>query len=178
MTKAVFYIKDKVQDVGYRVHIVGKILESPLEGTAVNTADGSVKVMLRGEKEHILQFYEELKKEKPELAENPAMSKPEFNEALEVPDAMRSSQHLMLGQFSKGVGFLAEMNQKLETGFNGMNQKLETGFNGMNQTMTGMNQKLDESNQKLDSLEGIKQGLTDIKQTLVELPKKIAEAIS
>ncbi|MBI1973324.1 acylphosphatase [Candidatus Micrarchaeota archaeon] len=152
MAKAVFYIKDHVHDVGYRVYIVGKILESPLEGTAVNTQDGRVKVMLRGEKEHILQFYEELKKEKPELVENPTTSKLEFSELLEVPDAMRSSQHLMLGQFSKGVGFLAKMNQNLT----GVNQNLA----GVNQNLTGMDKKLDLVVNRLD-----------------ELPKKIAEAI-
>ena len=50
MTKARFYIKDKVQEVGYRVYIIQKILNSGLNGTALNLADGRVEVRLEGEK--------------------------------------------------------------------------------------------------------------------------------
>ena len=72
MTKARFYIKDnlRVQEVGYRVHIspyracgvVGqsptmeKILNSGLNGTAINLADGRVEVRSEGEKEGIKLF--------------------------------------------------------------------------------------------------------------------------
>lgn len=49
MTKARFYIKDKVQEVGYRVHIMEKILHSGLNGAAINLADGRVEVRLEGE---------------------------------------------------------------------------------------------------------------------------------
>ena len=96
MTKARFYIKDKVQEVGYRVHIMQKILNSGLNGTAINLADGRVEVRLEGEKERIEEFYEELKKENsPELvAGKPEYYDLEFNADLMVPDSMRSSQAL------------------------------------------------------------------------------------
>ncbi|MCK4731198.1 MAG: acylphosphatase [Methanophagales archaeon] len=108
MTKARFYIKDKVQEVGYRVHIMQKILNSGLNGTAINLADGRVEVRLEGEKERIEEFYEELKKENsPELVANPfiksvygkMLRRPEFydlglNADLMVPDSMQSSQAL------------------------------------------------------------------------------------
>ncbi|MDI6860031.1 MAG: acylphosphatase [Methanocellales archaeon] len=106
MTKARFYISDKVQEVGYRPLIMEKILNSDLEGTAKNLPDGRVEVLLEGEKEKIEAFFEEIKKEKPEHAENPTFSKLTFDETLFVPKAMRSSQALMLGQLGKGVDVL------------------------------------------------------------------------
>jgi acylphosphatase len=90
-----------VQEVGYRVHIIQKILNSGLNGTALNLADGRVEVRLEGEKERIIEFYEELKKAKPELVGNLGFYDLEFNVGLNVPDSMRSSQALMLEQFSK-----------------------------------------------------------------------------
>lgn len=171
MAKAVFYIKDKVQNVGYRLFIVEKILHSGLDGDAINTPDGRIKVLLEGEKEHILQFYEELKKEKPELAENPTSTRPEFDESLKVPAAMNSSQALLLSQFSKGVGFLAGMKQDLSS----MDKKLDAGFGGVKQELAGINQKLDQLPERIAGR--IENKLDRIENKLGELPVKIAEAI-
>jgi len=123
MTKARFYIKDKVQEVGYRVHIMQKILNSDLKGNVINLADGRVEVRLEGEKERIEEFYEELKKENsPELvAGKPEYYDLEFNADLMVPDSMRSSQALMLGQLTKGIVYIAGMNEYIK----GMNEKLD-----------------------------------------------------
>ena len=130
MTKARFYIKDKVQEVGYRVHIMQKILNSDLKGNVINLADGRVEVRLEGEKERIEEFYEELKKENsPELvAGKPEYYDLEFNADLMVPDSMRSSQALMLGQLTKGIVYIAGMNEsikRMNEGIKGMNEKLD-----------------------------------------------------
>ncbi|MBI4215016.1 acylphosphatase [archaeon] len=167
MAKAVFYVKDKVQDVGYRLFIISKLLNSDLEGTAVNTPDGRIKVLLEGEKDHIIQFYEELKKEKPKLSENPTTSKMEFDESLVVPKVMRSSQDLLVGQFQKGVTFLGGMNGKLD----GMNGKLD----GMNNKLGGINNKLEGIGQKLSDLPEKIAGRLENK--LDQLPERIAGRI-
>lgn len=125
MTKAVFYIKDKVQDTGYRLFIIQKILNSNLEGTAINTSDGRIKVLLEGEKEKIIQFYDELKKEIPELSKNPTCSALEYDENLTIPSVIRSSQAHQLDQFGKAVVYLDSMNNKMETGFNRLETKLD-----------------------------------------------------
>jgi acylphosphatase len=130
MTKARFYIKDKVQEVGYRVHIMQKILNSDLKGNVLNLADGRVEVRLEGEKERIEEFYEELRKENtPNLSlEKKALPKKqqfydlEFNADLMVPDSLRSSQALMLEQLSKGIVYIAGMNENIK----GMNDKLDS----------------------------------------------------
>jgi acylphosphatase len=45
-----------------------KILNSGLNGKVINFADGRVEVRLEGEKERLIEFYEDLKKENtPEL---------------------------------------------------------------------------------------------------------------
>jgi acylphosphatase len=128
MIKARFFIEDKVQEVGYRVYIMQKILNSDLSGTALNLADGRVEVRLEGEKERIIEFYEELKKAKPELAGNPGFYDLEYNADLMVPDSMRSSQALMLEQLSKEIVYVAGMNESIK---------------GMNTRIEGMNEKLD-----------------------------------
>ena len=131
MTKARFYVKDKVQDVGYRVHIMQKILNSGLNGTATNLADGRVEVRLEGEKERIAEFYEDLKKENtPDLLTGkPELYDLEFNADLMVPDSMRSSQALMLEQLSKGIGYIAGMDGTIK---------------GMDRSIKGMDEKLDK----------------------------------
>ncbi|MEA2076227.1 MAG: acylphosphatase [Euryarchaeota archaeon] len=134
MTKARFYIKDKVQKVGYRVHIIQKILNSGLNGTAINLADGRVEVRLEGEKERMIEFYEEFKKEKPELAKNSEYQNLEFNADLMVPDSMRSSQALMLEQLSKGIVYVAGMKESMDgmkESMDGMKGEMREGFKNL-----------------------------------------------
>jgi acylphosphatase len=139
MTKARFFIKDKVQEVGYRVHIMQKILNSDLEGNVINLADGGVEVRLEGEKERIIEFYEELKKEKPELAKNPHFIDLEFKADLLVPDSMRSSQALMLEQLGKGIVYTAKLFEETM----GMRRELREGFSELGNKMDGVGDKID-----------------------------------
>src|SRR3989338_3191215 len=134
MAKCQFFIKNGVQDVGYRLFIMQKILNSTLTGgTAINTPDGRVKVLLEGEREEIEQLIKELEQEHPELAKNPTRTSAEYNPLLHVPDIMRSSQALQLGQFQKSVEYLANSTQST-------NQKLDH----LTKTTETTNQKLDQ----------------------------------
>ncbi|MDI6885181.1 MAG: acylphosphatase [archaeon] len=160
MIKARFYIKDKVQEVGYRVHIspyracgvVGqsptmqKILNSGLNGAALNLADGRVEVRLEGDKERIEEFYEELKEEKMSelVAEKPEFYNLEFKVDLMVPDSMRSSQALILEQLSTGIVYIAGMNENIK----GMNENIK----GMNENIKGMSGGIRGMEEKLDKL--------------------------
>ena len=124
MAKARFYIQNHVQEVGYRLFIIQRILDSDLEGTARNLPDGRVEVLLKGEKEHIEDFVNNLKKEKPELAKNPTLSKIEYNDSLIIPEVMRTSQGLMVEQLGKGVPLLVDMNEKLDK-LDGIEKRLD-----------------------------------------------------
>jgi acylphosphatase len=179
MTKARFYSKDKVQEVGYRVHIMQKILNSGLNGTAINLADGRVEVRLEGEKERIEEFYEELKKENsPELAAGkPEFYELEFNADLMVPDSMRSSQALMLSQLTKGIVYIAGMNENIEgmsTCIDGMNENIEgmsTRIDGMNETIEGMSTRIDGMN---ENIKGMRE---EMREGFDKLPERIAKEL-
>jgi len=165
MAKARFYIQNHVQEARYRLFIIQRILDSDLEGTARNLPDGRVEVLLKGEKEHIIDFVKQLKEEKPELAKNPTLSEIGYNDSLIIPDVMRTSQGLVVEQLGKGVPLLVGINDKLDK----VDKKLD---------------KLD----KLDKLEGIERKLDElpkriaeelnIDRRLDELPKRIAEELN
>ncbi|MFQ6052302.1 MAG: acylphosphatase, partial [Candidatus Hydrothermarchaeota archaeon] len=113
--KARFYISsEKVQEVGYRAFIASKILESNLEGVARNLPDGRVEVLLEGEEKDISRFLD-LIKEKPDL---------EFDESLDVPKVMRTSQALILDQLGKEVVYLSGIDEKMEK----MRKEMKAGF--------------------------------------------------
>ena len=54
-----FIVKDKVQDVGFRLAIA-KLLPDSLDVRVDNLEDGSVRVVLRGEEKEVREFYERL----------------------------------------------------------------------------------------------------------------------
>ena len=56
-----FIVKDKVQDVGFRLAIA-KLLPDSLDVRVDNLEDGSVRVVLRGEEKEVREFYERLKR--------------------------------------------------------------------------------------------------------------------
>lgn len=170
MAKARFYISDRVQKVGYRLFIIQKILNSTLDGTALNLPDGRIEVRLKGEKEHILRFIEELKKEKPELAQNPIVSQPEFDEGLDVPDAMRSSQALLTRQLGKGVKHIVGIENRLENvGKDIQNLAKETreGFKELGQKIDSLPEKISRET---------REGFKELGEKVDALPEKIAKA--
>ena len=172
MTKARFYIKDKVQEVGYRVHIMQKILNSDLKGNVINLADGRVEVRLEGEKERIEEFYEELKKENsPELvAGKPEFYDLEFNADLMVPDSMRSSQALMLEQLTKGIVYIAGMSRSID----GMGERIE----GMNENIKGMSTRIEGMSTRIEGMdENIKGMREEMREGFDKLPERIAEEL-
>src|SRR3989344_2043613 len=122
--KAYLIIKDHVQDVGYRVWIMERVLETNLQGGPINQPDGSIKVLLEGTKKEILDFVKRLKEEKPELAENPVMVGPLYSSNLEVPNAMNLTHALQMNQFGKAIVYLANMKEEI-------NSNLLRGFRGL-----------------------------------------------
>src|SRR3989338_5847324 len=169
MAKCQFFIKNGVQDVGYRLFIMQKILNSTLTGgTAINTPDGRVKVLLEGEREEIEQLIKELEQEHPELAKNPTRTSAEYNPLLHVPDIMRSSLALQLGQFQKSVEYLAKSTQST-------NQKLDHLTETTNQKLDHLTKTTETTNQKLDHLTKTTETTN---QKLDQLPKEIAKELS
>ncbi|MCS4540900.1 MAG: hypothetical protein HY929_01045, partial [Euryarchaeota archaeon] len=122
--------------------------------------------LVEGDKDTIMKFYEDVKKEKPKLAENPVVNEIQFDVEEPVPKAMRSSQALILNQVGKGVDYLEDISNKLG--------KMDGKLDGMNGKLDSMNGKLDSMNGKLDSMDN---KLDSIDKKMDTLPEKIAKAL-
>ena len=152
MAKAVFYIKDKVQEVGYRVFVMERILESSLKGGVVNALDGNVKVILEGKEEDTIAFGARLNKEMPELAENPVFIGPEFDDSLEIPDEIRVAHSLEMNQFGKAIVYLDRIDKKLDNGFNGLGDKLGGIDKKLDKGFESLGNKIDNLGNRLEPL--------------------------
>jgi acylphosphatase len=112
--KARLIVSDTVQNVGCRAFITEKILNTPgLEGGPRNLSDGKVEVLLKGKKPLIENFVKELKTELPKalgMPINPGIhfSDIEYDIHLQIPDTMRTSQGLLVGQLNKGIDILQD----------------------------------------------------------------------
>lgn len=102
-----------------------KILSFPdLKGGAFNRPDGRVEVKVEGKEEDIERLREEtiseIGRKKDNLGIEGRVGEIEYDDSLEIPDAMRSSQSLQLGQMSKFVDVGLDMKTSLITGFVGL----------------------------------------------------------
>ena len=149
MAKAYFLIKDKVQEVGYRAFVMERLLETNLKGGAVNTEDGNLKVLLEGKKKDIIAFVERLKREMPELAENPVLIGPEFDDSLQIPDEIRVAHSLEMNQFGKAVVYLDGIDKKLDSLPDKINENLGGKIEELGKEIIKMNSELGN---KMDAL--------------------------
>ena len=155
MKKARFYIKGKVQEVGYRPYIMKEIIKREgLKGIADNSKEDSVEVLLEGEEDKMMNFYEFLKKEgnKPREAEVKEISELEFlnldSISIHVPKASEYSQALTFEQLGKGIPILKNMYPSIEdmsTRIEGMDESIK----GMDENIKGMREEMWEGLDKL-----------------------------
>lgn len=108
--KASFLIKarekEAITEKGVRAFILERLLNSPFErGTAFNLDEKTVEVRIEGDGKQIEKFKAELEKALVAQFGNPAIlfSELKENPALEIPQLMRSSQALIVGQLQKGI---------------------------------------------------------------------------
>ena len=153
MTKARFYIKGKVQDVGYRPYIMKEVIKREgLNGIADNYKEDSVEVLLEGEENRIVDFYDFLKIEgnKPREAEVKEISELEFLNSISVhvPKASEYSQALTFEQLGKGIPILKNMYRSIE----GMSTRIEgmdESIKGMDENIKGMREEMREGFDRL-----------------------------
>lgn len=121
MEKIRFFIKANEKNIvtekGVRAFILGKILNNPAfsKGAVINVDEKTVEVRLEGEESAIKDFLTNVKKEFFEKFENPLIkfSKTEKID-FEIPDLMRTSQALIVGQLEKGITVQLEILQTLK----------------------------------------------------------------
>ncbi|MCX6802106.1 MAG: hypothetical protein NT067_03240 [Candidatus Diapherotrites archaeon] len=108
--KGSFCIKAKeenaITEKGARAFIMERLLNSPFsKGSVVNVDSKTVQVNVEGDEKQIRDFVKKLEKDLVSKFSNPSISFTLFQEdsSLEIPDLMRSSQALMVGQLQKGI---------------------------------------------------------------------------
>ena len=109
--KGSFLIKAKQENIvtekGVRAFIMERLLNSSFEkGSVVNIDKKTVQIQLEGDEKQVKEFVEKLKRDVAGQFGNPTIYFTSFQEnpALELPDLMKSSQALMVGQLQKGIG--------------------------------------------------------------------------
>src|SRR3989344_99962 len=98
--------KGIITEKGVRAFIMEGLLNSPFSrGSAFNLDEKTVKVQLEGDERQIREFIENLQKALVAQFGNPVISFAPFMEdsSLEIPELMRSSQALVVGQLQKGI---------------------------------------------------------------------------
>ncbi|MEW6295492.1 MAG: hypothetical protein AB1467_04335 [Candidatus Diapherotrites archaeon] len=118
--KGSFLIKAKepkvITEKGVRAFIMERLLNSPFnKGSVINVDEKTVQVQLDGDEKQIKLFMQKLEKDLVAQFGNPSISFTLFQEnpALEIPDLMRSSQALMVGQLQKGISVQLDISQTL-----------------------------------------------------------------
>lgn len=144
-----FIVKDEVQDVGLRL-VIAKLIPDELDVRADNLPDGSVRVVVRGRKKDVMEFWKALRKEVLGKAENPGLSGPKDMPGMSIATD-RFFHKLQCEQMEKFVDVGLEMKNSIDgmsSKIGGMDNKLD----GMSSKLDGMNSKLDGIGSKLDVL--------------------------
>lgn len=120
--KGSFLIKARkektITEKGVRAFIMERMLNYPFsKGSVLNIDSKTVQVQLEGDEKQIRAFMEDLRKALAEQFGNPIISITEFQEnaSLEIPQLMRSSQALMVGQLQKGISVQLEILDTLKS---------------------------------------------------------------
>jgi acylphosphatase len=107
-------IKNRVQEVGYRVFLTDIAFEIGIEYFNARNIDGEkVEVLVGGKKENIERFVDMVKREKPAIAENPnIISEDDYDK--EIPLIDTYYKRLAMQQFSKGIDAIYRLGDRVE----------------------------------------------------------------
>ena len=178
MTKARYYIRGKVQGVGYRPYIMKEVIKREgLNGIADNYKKDSVEVLLEGEEDGIVDFYDFLKKEenKPQEAEVKEISELEFfnSTSIHVPKASEYSQALTFEQLGKGIPILKEIYRSIE-GTNENIKGMSTRIEGMDENIQGMSTRIEGMDENIKEMN---ESIKGMDEKLDKLPERIAKEL-
>jgi len=123
-----FIVKDTVQNVGLRLAIAKQVPDE-LDVRTDNLPDGSVRVVVKGQKQDVRKFWEQLQKQVLGKVENPAFSKAEGITTMPI-QTDRFFHKLQCEQMEKFVGVGLDMKGSID----------------------GMSGKIDSMSSKLDTL--------------------------
>lgn len=129
--------ENTIAEKGVGAFIMERLLNSPFSrGAALNIDKKTVEVRLEGDEDKVKEFMEDLKSALVKQYGNPIIALTEFqkNDALEIPELMRSSQALMVGQLEKGINIQLRILESLEN----MGKSMEKLPGKIAESMKGM----------------------------------------
>lgn len=162
----------KVQEIGYRIFLLEKALESNIEKIYVRNLDkNKVDLLVSDEEAKINNFFRVIKKEKPAGAIIKNVRKEPYDGKIPIPSIDRYFQFLTLEQLSRGreevlklPRFVSEALGTVASAVKGIDEKLGN--------MTDRFGIFGESAKRMDNR------LAGIDEKLEALPDRIAEAIN
>jgi acylphosphatase/uncharacterized protein YoxC len=144
-----FTVKNKVQNVGLRLAIA-KLIPDELDVRTDNMPDGSVRVVVKGYKKEVMEFWERLQKQVLGKAENPTFSQPAEMAEMSI-ETDRFFHKLQCEQMEKFVDVGLDMKSSID----GMSAKIggmDGKFDGMTNKIDGMSGKIDGMSSKIDGM--------------------------
>lgn len=186
----------KVQNVGYRMFLLGKALESGIQKIYIrNLEQNGVEVLLDDGGERLDSFYDTLSSEEPKNAKIENIKKESYEGSMLIPPIERYFQFLTLEQLSKGREevlklpvFVGKSVDTVASALSGINEKfgstierfgvfgesakeIDGKLNSMDNNLTVVGEELKEISEKLDTI-------ATMPEKIDALPERIAEAIS
>lgn len=107
--KTSFLIKAKepntITEKGVRAFVMERLLNSSFDkGSVVNLNDKTVQVQIEGDEKEVRKFKEQLEKDVIAKFGNPVITFSDIEEITnDIPNLLKSSQALMVGQLQKGI---------------------------------------------------------------------------
>lgn len=140
------------------------------KGSVVNLDDKTVQVRIEGDEKDIRKFKEQLEKDVTAKVGNPVITFTDIQETgNDIPDLLKSSQALMVGQLEKGI----DVQLKILDSLNNMNH-------GLKEEMKDMNRELKEELKAIPR--ELKEELKDMNQSLKEelraIPQELAKVLN
>jgi acylphosphatase len=108
-----FTVKNKVQNVGLRLAIA-KLIPDELDVRTDNLPNGSVRVVVKGHKQEVMEFWERLQKQLLGKAENPTFSQPAEMAEMSI-ETDRFFHKLQCEQMDKFVGVGLDMKSSIDS---------------------------------------------------------------
>jgi acylphosphatase len=181
--KGSFLIKAKEEDVitekGARAFIMDRLLNSPFNNASVENIDNkTIQVRLEGDEKQIKEFIKNLEKDLIARFGNPTISFTQFQEnpALEIPELMRSSQALMVGQLEKGINVQLEILSTLQGlgSLKVMPEELRQMSKEINALPEGLRGELSGIKKETSEVKNIQ---LEILSAIKELPKELGQIL-
>ncbi len=138
-----------ITEKGVRAFVMERLLNSSFEkGSVANLDDKTVQVRLDGDEKDIKKFKQQLERDMAAKFGNPIISFTDIEQTSdEIPNLLKSSQGLVVGQLEKGIDVQLKILHTLDSmngSLNSMNGEIKGELGGLKEAFNNMNKDLKE----------------------------------